>query len=300
MKRRSACIAFALAVAAFAGSALALAAPRLSFVRVLPAAHDLGAGKTIALIYAIGDSDRIDTFVDVFSDHTGRELRLENAIEHRQHILGNHIDEGAFAKMRRDHPADVYLGINQFTCSLVERAAEGSERDVDGARIKRHHVWADAACTARMDVLAGDSGKRTVSFLVRGEGTSPRVAELTDEERNIALDQAARYAALDAQEKITPRKVRESIELDDTAPSFDDGLAMIVASRFADARAIWESALRRHRDSAALQYDLGAVCEAIGDVDAARDYYQQALRLSPNESRYRGELDRFRKRTGTK
>lgn len=298
MRRRSACIAFALAVAGFAGDAAALAAPRIAFVRIVPAPHDLGAQNTIALIYAIGDSNRIDTFVDVFSDHAGRELHFENAIEHRQHLLGHHIDETAFAKMRREHPADIYLGVNQFTCSLVERTAEGSEHDVDGARVKRPHVWADAVCSARIDVLAGENGKRTMSFQVRGEGTSPRVSELTDEERNIALDQAARYAALEAQEEITPRKVRESIELDDTAPAFDDGLAMIGASRFADARAIWESALRRHHDSAPLQYDLGAVCEAMGDADAAREYYAEALRLSPKESRYRAELERFRKRTG--
>jgi tetratricopeptide (TPR) repeat protein len=296
MNVRRACFAFTLF---FACSAGAIAAPRLSFVRVVPPPHDLGAQSDIVLIYAIGDSDRISTFVDVFSDHTSRELRFENAIEHRQHLLGNHLDEAPFAALRRDHPADVYLGIKQFSCTLSEHEAEGSERDGDGERVKRPHVWADATCSARIDILSGKTGKRTVSFAVRGEGTSPRVAELTAEERNIALDQAARYAAIEAQETITPRKVRESIELDDTAPSFEEGLAMIVSSRFDDARAIWEAALRRHQESAALQYDLGAVCEAMGDLGAARDYYQQALRLSPKENRYRVELDLFRKRNGS-
>lgn len=301
MNVRNACVSFALAVlCAGAASLDALAAPRVSFVRTIPALHDLGAQSDIVLIYAIGDSDRIGTFVDAFADHTGRELHFENAIEHRQHLVGNRIDDASFAALRREHPADVYLGINQFTCTLTEHTAEGSERDVDGARVKRKHVWTDALCSARIDVLDGAKGKRTMSFAVKGEGTSPRVAELTDEERNVALDQAARYAAIDAQEKITPRKVRESIELDDTAPAFDEGVAMIVASRFDDARAIWESALRRHQGSAALQYDLGAVCEAMGDLRAARDYYQQALRLSPQESRYRLGLDLFRKRNGTK
>ncbi|HWS70479.1 MAG TPA: tetratricopeptide repeat protein, partial [Thermoanaerobaculia bacterium] len=230
--------------------------------------------------------------------HASRVFHYENAIEHQQHIVRNHIDEAEFTSLRREHPADVYLGINQFTCSLSEHDAEGSERDVDGARVRRRHVWADALCSARIDILDGVSGKRTMSFQVRGEGTSPRVMELTAEERNIALDQAARYAAIQAQEKITPRTVRESIELDDTAPSFDEGNSMITASRFDDARAIWEAALRRHHDSAALQYNLGAVCEAMGDLRAARDYYQQALRLSPKEMRYRVELDLFRKRNG--
>ncbi|MCU1347437.1 MAG: hypothetical protein JWO56_467 [Acidobacteria bacterium] len=297
MTTRRACIAFALLAAS---SLAAAAAPRVGFVRVVPPPHDLGAQSSIALIYALGDSDRIGTFVDVFADHTGRELRFENAIEHRQHLIGNRIDDAKLAALRREHPADVYLGINQFTCTIAEHNAEGSERDVDGGRVKRNHVWADATCTARIDILSGETGKRTMSFQVRGEGTSPRVAELTAEERNVAFDSAARYAALEAQEEITPRKIRESIELDDSAPSFEDGLSMITSLRFADARAIWESALRRHPASAALQYDLGAVCEAMGDLPAARDYYQQALRLSPKENRYRVELDLFRKRTGGK
>jgi len=295
MSRRTACIAFALLI----GSGINIAAgatPRIGFVRILPPPHDLGAQSSVALIYAMGDSDRISTFVDVFSDHTGRELHFENAIEHRQHLIGNRIDETRFAALRREHPADVYLGVNHFTCALAEHKAPGSEHGVDGERVKRNHVWADATCSARVDIVSGETGKRTTSFQVRGEGTSPRVSELTDEERNVALDSAAKYAAIEAQEAITPRKVRESIELDDSAPSFGEGMSMIASARFEDARAIWESTLRRHEDSAALQFDLGAVCEAIGDLPAARGYYQQALHLSPHLNRYRVQLDLFRKR----
>ncbi len=200
--------------------------------------------------------------------------------------------------IRREHPADLYLGINVFTCSLTEHGADGSERDVDGARIKRRHVWADAVCSTRLDFLSGKDGKRLLSFQVRAEGTSPRVAALTDEERGIALDQAAHYAAIQAVEAITPRNIRESVELDETAPAFDEAFAMIDASRFEDARAIWEAALARHPDSASLQYDLGAVCEALGDLRAAGEHFQQAFKLSPNETRYRLELNVFRKRNG--
>jgi tetratricopeptide (TPR) repeat protein len=284
----------ALALAAMANLAMA-GSPRISFVRTIPPAHDLGS-STVALIFAIGDSDKINIFVDVFVDHAGRTLRLENDIERHQHLVGQQIDEVTFRTIRREHPADLYLGINVFTCSLTEHAAEGSERDVDGVRIKRPHVWADAVCSARLDVLSGKNGKRLFSFSVRAEGTSPRVAALTDEERGIALDQAARYAAVAAYEAITPRNVRESIELDETAPAFDEAMAMINAERFEDARAIWEAALARHRDSAALQYDLGAICEALGDLHAAHEHFQQAFKLSPKETRYRVELDLFHKR----
>src|SRR5260370_9869497 len=217
MNARTCCIALAMALLA----SLALAgSPRISFVRTIPPAHDLGS-STVALIYAIGDSDKINTFVDVFVDHANRTLRIENDIERRQHLVGQQIDEATFRTIHREHPADLYLGINIFTCSLTERGAEGSERDVDGARIKRRHVWADAACSVRLDVLSGTSGKRLFSFSVRGEGTSPRVAALPDDERGIAVDQAARYAAVAADETIPPPNVPEAIELDKTAPAFD-------------------------------------------------------------------------------
>jgi tetratricopeptide (TPR) repeat protein len=289
-----------IALALFAEASLALAGPpRISFVRTIPAAHDIGL-SSVALIYAIGDSDKIHTFVDIFVDHASRATPIENDTSRHQHLVGQQIDDATFRRIRREHPADLYLGINVFTCSLTERAAEGSERDVDGKRFKRRHVWADAVCSARLDFLSGKDGKRLFSFTVRGEGTSPRVIELTDEDRSIALDQAAHYAAIAADEAITPRTVRESIELDETAPAFDEALAMIDSSRFEDARAIWEAALPRHRDSAALHYDLGAICEVLGDSRAAGEHFQEAFRLAPKERRYRVELDLFRKRNAMK
>jgi tetratricopeptide (TPR) repeat protein len=155
--------------------------------------------------------------------------------------------------------------------------------------VRRLHVWLDAACEARLDVR-GENGRRLLTFTARGEGTSPRVTSLSDEERDVAYDQAARYAAFNAADMITPRVVRETIELDETAPAFDQGMAMINADRLDDARAVWEAALRQHRDSAALHYNLGALHEAIGDFAAARRYLQSAVRLSPKERRYRDEL----------
>ena len=275
----------------------ASAAPRISFLRRIPAAHDLAPAERIAVIYAIGDSDKVQTFVEHFVDTVARAgtLRVANAVENNHHFAA--LDGAALVKLRHDHPADAYLGVNVFTCSGVDRSAEGSERDVDGGRVKKLHHWIDATCTARVDVLGGD-GRKLFSYRVRGEGTSPRAASLSDDEKDVAYEQAARYAANIAAEAITPRTVRESIELDETAPSFDDGMAMIDAGKLADARAIWESALRRHRESAALSFDLGALAEAMGDVQAARGYFQAAVKLSPKETRYKSELELFRKRLG--
>jgi tetratricopeptide (TPR) repeat protein len=288
-----------LILAALASAPLA-AAPRVSWVRTVPAMYDLGGFDHIVVLYAVSDSDKVATFVDVFVDHANRggAMRVEDATNHGHHVIGERPDAEARKRIRREHPADLYLGVNQFTCTSVERGGEGSTRDVDGERVKRKQMWVDALCRARVDVIDREAQRRLFSFLVKGEGTSPRVQELGVEEREIALEQAARYAAIQATELITPRKVRESVELDDSGPLLDEAASLLDADRLRDVRTLWESALKSNPRSAALRYNLGAVCEAAGDLNAARDYYQQALRLSPAERRYRAELDMFRKRVG--
>ncbi len=285
----------AIAVQAALVPAILAASPRLTFTRTIPPLHNLAPAQQIAVIYAIGDNQKVTTFVEYFVDYVSRggTLRIENAVEDNQHLSA--FDDAALKRLRREHPADAYVGVNLFTCSGTPRSAQGSERDVDGARVRRLHVWLDATCVARLDVR-GENGRRLLTFTARGEGTSPRVMSLTDEERDVAYEQAARYAAFNAADLITPRVVRETIELEDSAPAFDEGMAMINSDRLDDARAIWEVALRQHRDSAALLYNLGAVCEAIGDFVAAHRYLRGAVRLSPKERRYREELQALQRR----
>jgi len=152
-------------------------------------------------------------------------------------------------------------------------------------------MWVDAVCEARLEVR-DNQGQHLMTISVHGQGTSPRSASLSTEERQVAFEQATRYAAFNAADMISPRTVRETIELDPSAPSFEEGMAMVDSDRLADARAIWEIALRRHRDSAALNYNLGAVCEAAGDLRAARKYFEAAVRLAPNETLYRQQMKR--------
>jgi len=290
MIRRSAAVLAALL------PLIATAAPRLNFMRYVPALHELG-GERVTILYAIGDSNKVDTFIDVFTDHANRAetLKVENAVEHGQHVVSAATDDFTLRRIRRDHPADVYLGINAFSCTMTDHSGEGSEHDTTGERVRRHHVWTDAVCSARIDVLDANA-KKVQSFTVRGEGTSPRVGELTAEERDVAMEQAARYAALSAVDSVTPRRVRETVELDDTAPAFGEALAMIQSERLGDARAILEIALRRHPESAALHFDIGAISEALGDVASAGEHFGEALRLAPHSKQYRTELDLFHRR----
>ena len=257
---------------------LLAASPRISFERVLPAPHDLGEAKDLAIVHAIGDTHSIEAFVAKLVDqvnHSG-SLQMRDA-------------------RSSTGPADAYLAIKTFTCETTVHEGEGSTRDIEGNRIKRRQMWADSICTARIDVMSSEM-KRLSTFYGKGEGTSPRVEEVTDEEREIAVLQATRYAAIDAAERITPRRVREIVLLDDTAPDFDAGMALIEAGRLAEARTSWERALRREPRSAALHYNLAALCEALGDRKAADAHYVAAHQLVPKDDRYANELRLFQRR----
>ena len=284
MKRACAAV-LVFATAAFAAGA------QISFTRVASSPYSFQPGQRIALVYAIGDHQAVATFVDDFVDDVDRAgtLRIENAVGDNQHLAA--FEGRDFRRLRRQYPADKYVGVSAFACTGTQRSATGSERDAYGERVQRMHIWIDCTCEAKLEVR-DDHGQHLMTINVRGEGTSPRATSLTPEEREVAFEQAARYAAFNAADMITPRVVRETIELDETAPSFDAGMSMIDANRLQDARAIWEVALRRNRNSAALNFNLGAICEATGDTAAARKYLQAAVRLAPNESRYRVELRR--------
>jgi hypothetical protein len=281
---------------AVAFSAAAAAAPRVAFIRTIAPLHDLG-GKEVVIIYALGDGPK-DTFVDTFLDRTNRseELRIVAEPGQVKALRGETPDLLMIRRLRREHPADVFLGINHFTCSLTQRGAEGSEHTSGGERVKRHHVWADAVCTARIDVIDPATARRVLAFDVRGEGTSARVTELTDEERNTAVEQAAHFAAVQAAEMVTPRPVRESIELDARAPDLERAMLLVDAGRLAAARALWQRELEHSPTPAPLHFDIAAISEAMGDVDAAREHYRAAIRLAPKERRYQLEAKLFERR----
>jgi tetratricopeptide (TPR) repeat protein len=257
------------------------ASPRITFERVLPAAHDLGRVQDVAIVSAPANNPLLELFIERFTEETNRFgfLRVRDA-------------------RTTTGPGDLHLDIKTFTCDTAERQGEGSVRDLDGERVKRTYVTVGAVCMARIDVLSRFM-KRQSTFYAKGEGSSPHVAAVTEEERKDALEHAARHAADDAAERITPRRIRESIALDETAPAFADAYSLIDADQPAEARKIWERELRKQPRSAALHYNLGAVCEALGDRHAAELHYVAARQLAPQEQRYTSEFKLFAKRGPT-
>lgn len=275
--------AIALLAASTAGAA------RLTFDRTIPAPRSLGHAEDLVITYAIGDNDKIATFIDVFMNQTNRDgtLRVLDPTTLEHSTERSRRWRRPPKSVERRYRADAYLRIDAFRCQATERSGQGSAYDVDGNRVHRTQRWMDAVCLVHIDAFSKDHKSKLAEFTVHGEGTSPRVARVTAEERDVAIDQAARYAAIAAAEQITPRRVRESIDLADDAPAFNEGMSFIESEQLNEARRVWESSLRSNRTSAALQFNLGAVCEAIGDLAAANEHYREAERLVPKDSRYR-------------
>lgn len=278
----------------------AAAASRLVFERTIPARHDLAGVQDLAITYAIGDNASLDTFLDVFVEQTNRSGTLRVYDETTTDTPGPKRRRNDPLLVQRPPHIGALLRLNAFTCRTTERSGEVSSYDVDRNRVKTTLRWVDAVCQAHINALAKGSGKLLAEISARGEGTSARVDKISDEDRGVAMDQAARLAAVMAAEEITPRKVRESIVLADEAPFLEEGVAFIEADELLEARRVWESALQKNGGSAALHFNAGAVCEALGDIDAADAHYENAMRLAPDEWRYRSEHDQFRRRYGRK
>jgi hypothetical protein len=257
--------------------------------------HDLGGARHLVFIYALGDSDRVRGFLDFFSSLLSRSdfFAVDDITERSQHFFGAKPGDPVFQDLRKHHPAEVYLGVTLFTCDSVEKSSEGTARTESGREtVKRH--WTEARCSTRVDVIDGTTLERLLSFHVRGDGTSVPSASPSDDDRDHALDEAARHTAIAAAEMITPRRVRESIELDDSAPGFDEANSWLDAGQLERARAVFETAV--HTGGAAAHFDLAAVCEALDDLGCAKRHYEEAQRLAPKEERFRSELRRFRRR----
>src|SRR5688572_12942132 len=109
-------------VLVLAASPIALAAPRITFDRHIPAPHDLGAAEEVALVRAIGDNLKVETFLARFVEQVNRSgrLRMRDARQESE-------------KERR--AADAFLSVKSFTCDQRTGGAEGNAYDVDGKKV---------------------------------------------------------------------------------------------------------------------------------------------------------------------
>lgn len=275
-------LCFTLSTLAFAAS------PRVTYERIIPAPYSLGDAEQVALVGAIGDTIGVEVFIEHLIEQTNRSGTIRmNDDRSRRHVF-------VLEHLRKSADADAYLVVRAFTCASEEKTGEGSRRDPDGKRIPSRDTWVETRCTAKIDALTA-AGAR-YSFGIKGVGTSTRTDRITDDDREDALMHAARFAAIDATEKIAPRRVRETILLDETAPAAAEAFALIGNGNLTGARDLWLQELRRKPGLASLHFNIAAVSEALGDAKNAEQNYAAAERLAPKEKRYAVELRNFLRR----
>ena len=268
--------------------------PRVTLTRVAPAPYNLGPVRTLGLVETRGSRGPLPRFVSAFVStvrtsgfHQLTDLRTAGGrlVTLR---LGDAVP--AARAFRAQWPADVYVGLDLTSCTALQRTEIYRETDRRGNTIIKTRYWAEAECEARVEMVDGRTGAELAVIEATGQHTSGKIEFWSTSVSDEALAKAAAEAAAQAVLLFTPRRVEEAIYLEKDAPAAVEGIAKIEAGQYPDARVLSEEALRTHPESATLNYNLGAVSEALGDPSAARIYYQRAIAFAPVVARYRDAL----------
>ncbi|HEV7508137.1 MAG TPA: SUMF1/EgtB/PvdO family nonheme iron enzyme [Thermoanaerobaculia bacterium] len=177
-------------------------------------------------------------------------------------------DPVSFQSFRREHPADVIAQVEgPYSCD-TDKTGEDSYKTL---------------CSVGLKLLDGKDG-----HLIADEFSEDGNGKGANEDD--AWDEAMNDAAWQLVHSFTPYRTHEQIDIDGKAPLAKEGSAKLDKDDLEGARALWEAGLATYSGSAPFQYNLGAVCEALRDFDAARKYYTQAGSLAPQEPKYQQAL----------
>ena len=189
-------------------------------------------------------------------------------------------------------PADAWGGIRLLGCASEPRS-QNVTRGSGTSMVQVTEYWYEATCSAELAVVdAGGTALATLS--VEGRNESGR----RDQPDSVSVQEQAFWASIDDAarrmiDQAARRKLRLPVPFDRQAPLAAEGLAEIDAGRLPAARALWEGALAANPASAGLRFNLGAVCEALGDPAAARSAYEDCLKLAPGHADARKAVARL-------
>jgi formylglycine-generating enzyme required for sulfatase activity len=269
---------FALAVLALV---CRCATPQVTVVRTVPPQFSIVPAKVVAVVHGAQPRDSPDGNEDAFLDlfiHKLRRIGPYEVLDERNLAT----DWNAYLKKTR---ADVVLRV-----SLGGYCHNSI--DLESMQITDGEVYEelDGTCEADIDLIRpGDGGGALL-------GHAHVVGGGHDVDGSVALNGAWNDAAQEMIDAFMPERENETMALDEKAPAFAEGMQKIKKGDLAGARSLWESALKTTPDSAPLLYNLGAVCEALRDSNAAGPYYLQATKLAPDDARYHDALEKLNDR----
>jgi tetratricopeptide (TPR) repeat protein len=269
--------------------------PSVSVSRMVPPPYNLGPARRLVLVEVDGPSRWRSEALSFFRDAvaSGGVFRLADASGAGVHLslLGEGEAARAAKAFRREWPADVYVGLDVSDVTSRLRTKKEKVKAKDGTETERTRTWAEGTCEVELTLLDGRTGARLARYTTDETRTTPRTDSPNDRLLREAEVAAVRAAVESAVEQFTPRRVSEILPLDDEAPDAKAGIEKIEAGDLRGARLLWEATLKRAPGDARLLYNLGVVSEALGDPKAAREYYEDATRIAPDEPKYRGALE---------
>lgn len=278
--------------------------PSVTISRVVPAPYNLGPIKAIVLVESRGVDSPADRFA-IGVVGASRQLGFYEVVDARP--AGVALDDlrsnrktDRVSRFRRDYPADVYAQTEVFRCGarMNSETYKDKEKDKDGNEheVTKTRYWYAGECEAHVTLVDAKDGRELASFGVLGQDTSSKTDGRDTWRESIVAGNALSHAVDDAVMRFTPHRVTEAIDLDKKAPLAKEGVKLVDEGRYGQARTLWEQALTTNPGSAPLLYNLGAVCEALGDRSAARKYYREAFSLDKGNERYERALELLEQR----
>jgi hypothetical protein len=274
--------------------------PSVSVTRLVPPPYNLGPARKLVLVEVVGPgrwrSDASRYFHDAVA--SGGVFQLENATGAgiRLSLLGEGEAARTAKAFRSEWPADVYVGLDVSGVTSKMRSKKEKVKAKDGTETERTRYWAEGTCEVELTLLDARTGALLARYSTDETRTTSRSDSAADGLLRDAEAAAVQAAVAAAVHQFTPRRVSETLPLDDEAPDAKAGIERIEAGDLPGARRLWEATLQRAPSDARLLYNLGVVSEALGDPKAAGEYYEDAIRLAPGEPKFRRALDSLEQR----
>ncbi len=272
-------------------------APKISFERRIPAPHNLGTVRKVVLVELHGSGDELRRFSDaLFAWQRGDTIEIvdgRSADANLRDMVGDASKIKALTTRWPD--ADAFLGVRVRGCNSQQQSGTTTEKDKDGTKHTVIEYWVTADCSAEYRIVEAATARQIASAEATGKDESSRSKTLSDYLTSGTIAAAAADTAHNAYRSFAPRKDKQTLVLEKSAPSFKEGINQINANQYAAARSTWESALAASPNSAALHLNLAEICEVLGDRAAAKKHYEEAARLDSSEN-HRRSLAEFERR----
>ena len=271
-------------------------APKVTFTRRVPAPHNLGPLTRLGLVELSGENAH--TFSHNFKQAVAADgvFEMTDATSERSSLSKLVRNDKPAKEFRKAYPADVYLGVNISRCFTYPVSRVHREKQKDKSYVTKTYYRVTSSCNAVVRLIDGRDGRELTSYPVSSNRKSAESLQIYGYEAATVEAAALRALVNDVRAGFTPRSEEESIVLDKNAPKFKVAMQQIKNRKIENARKLWEDTLAAGEESAALHYNLAAVCEALGDATSAREHYNDATKLDSASKQYREELSRFEAR----